>query len=119
MILLSNAPIWVANGFLVIVFFLADHSATTILLPAAAAFVYLTTAAQRSWALGASSLVLAASLIAPAPVPVFLVVVALVSAVSLYLEHYNRPAAHWNIVRSVSLYSLAGLGYALWTSLHV
>jgi hypothetical protein len=119
MTLLSNAPIWVANGFLVIVFFLADHSATAVLLPVAAAFVYITTATQRPWALGASGLALAASLIAPAPVPVFLVVVALVSAVSLYLEHYNRPAAHWNIVRSVSLYSLAGLGYSLWTGLHV
>jgi hypothetical protein len=119
MTLLSNAPIWVANGFLVIVFFLADHSATAVLLPVAAAFVYITTAAQRPWAIGASSLALAASLIAPAPVPVFLMVVALVSAVSLYLEHYNRPAAHWNIVRSVSLYSLAGLGYALWTGLKV
>ena len=119
MIMLTNALIWIANGFLVIVFFLADHLATLLLLPPAAVFVYITTPAQRPWALGASGLALAASLIAPEPVPVFLVVVALVSAIALLLEHYNRPAAHWNIVRSVALYGLMGLGYAVWTGLHV
>ncbi len=114
-----NAACWVVNGLLVIVFFLADHLATLLLIPAAAAFVVITPPSQRSWALGASGLAFAASLIAPEPVPVFLVVVALVSAAALYLEHYNRPAAHWNIVRSVSLYSLAGLGFALWKGLDV
>lgn len=109
-----DALTWVANGFLVLVFFLADHLATVLLLPASAALVFIIPAAQRSWAVGAGALAIAASLAAPAPVPVFLVVVALVSAISLSLEHYNRPAAHWNVVRSVSLYSLAGLGFALW-----
>ena len=114
-----SAVYWVVNGFLVLVFFLADHLATVLLLPAAAAFVFITPAAQRSWALGASGLALAASLIAPLPVPVFLVVVALASAAALYLEHYNRPAVHWTVIRGVSLYSLAGLGFALWRGLHV
>jgi hypothetical protein len=49
----------------------------------------------------------------------FLVVVALVSAAALALERYNRPAVHWNIVRGVSLYSLAGLGFALWRGLRL
>jgi hypothetical protein len=119
MIATFNALTWIVNGFLVIVFFLADHLAIVLLLPAAAAFVVITPAAQRIWAFGASGLALAASLVAPAPVPVFLVVVALVSAAALSLEHYNRPAAHWNIVRSVSLYSLAGLGFAVWQGLHL
>jgi len=119
MTIILNALLWIANGFLVIVFFLTDHMATVLLLPAAGVFVYITTPAQRAWALGASGLALAASLIAPEPVPVFLVVVAVISAIALYLEHYNRPAAHWNIVRSLSLYSLAGLGYALWKGLGV
>ena len=119
MTIVLNLVYWVANGFLVVIFFLTDHLATVLLLPAAAAFVYITPSAQRSWALGASSLALAASLVAPAPVPVFLVVVALVSAAALFLEHYNRPAAHWNVVRSVALYSLAGLGFTLWQDLHV
>jgi len=84
MTILLNILYWVVNGFLVAIFFMTDHLATVLLLPAAAAFVYITPAAQRSWALGASSLALAASLVAPAPVPVFLVVVALVSAAALF-----------------------------------
>jgi len=119
MIALLEILIWIVNGFLVIIFFLADHLATVLLLPAAAAFVFVSPSAQRSWAVGAGVLAIVASLIAPAPVPVFLVVVALVSTVALALEHYNRPAALWNVVRGVSLYSLAGLGFTLWQDLHV
>jgi hypothetical protein len=114
-----NTLTWIVNGFLVIVFFLTDRLATVLILGAAGAFVFVAPSAQRPWAIGASVLAITASLIAPAPVPVFLVVVALVSAAALYLEHYNRPAALWNVVRGVSLYSLAGLGYALWKGLHV
>jgi hypothetical protein len=114
-----NVALWVANGFLAMLFFLADHLASILLLPAAGAFVFITPPAQRPWALGAGLLAIAASLLAPAPAPLFLVVVALASAAALFLEHYNRPAVHWNVVRGVSLYSLAGLGYALWRGLDV
>jgi len=116
---LLNALIWIANGLLVLAFFLVDHLATVLLLPAAAAFLWIMPAPQRGWALGTSLLAIAASLIAPSPVPVFLGAVALVSAAALYLEHYNRPAVLWNIVRSVSGYSLVGLGYTFWHGLHV
>ncbi len=114
-----DALIWVLNGFLVIIFFLVERLATVLLLPAATAFVMITPVAQRGWAIGAGTLALAASLISPAPVPIFLGVIALVSAVAFYLEQYNRPAMLWNIVRSVSLYSLAGLGYTLWQGLRL
>jgi len=119
MILFLNFLTWVVNGFLVIVYFMADHLATVILLPASAVFVFITPAAQRAWAIGAGLLAVLASLVAPSPVPLFLVLLALASAAALYLEHYNRPAAHWNVVRGISLYSLAGLGYALWSGLHL
>ena len=111
--------IWISNGILVIGFFLVDHLATLLLLPAATAFVFVVPAAQRGWAIGAGTLATTASLLAPSPVPLFLGVIALASAASLSLEHYNRPAALWNIVRSISLYSLAGLGYALWRGMRV
>jgi hypothetical protein len=114
-----DALTWVLNGFLVICFVLVDHLATLLLLPAAAAFVFVIPATQRGWAIGAGTLAIAASLLAPSPVPLFLGMIALTSAAALYLEHYNRPAVLWNIVRSVSLYSLAGLGYALWQGLRV
>ncbi len=114
-----NVLIWIINGFLVILFFLVDHLASVLLIPTAVWFVSFTPAAQRGWAVGAGVLAIAASLVAPPPVPIFLAVIALASVVALTLEHYNRPAVLWNIVRSVSLYSLAGLGYTLWRSLRV
>jgi len=112
-----NVMVWIVNGFLVIAFFLVDHLATVILLPAAITFALITPTAQRAWSVGAGLLAILASLAAPAPVPLFLIVVALVSAAALSLEHYNRPAAHWNVVRSIIGYSLAGLGFALWKGL--
>ena len=46
MTIILNTLLWIANGFLVIVFFLTDHLATLLLLPAAAVFVYITTPAR-------------------------------------------------------------------------
>jgi hypothetical protein len=119
MIGLINSIVWVVNGFLVTIFFLVDHLATLLLLPAAAWFVFITPPAQRPWAIGTGALAFAASLVAPAPVPVFLVVVSAVSGIALALEHYNRPATHWNTIRAVSLYSLAGLFFTFWKALRV
>ena len=119
MTIILNVVYWIVNGFLVVVFFLADHLATVLLLPAAAVFVYITTFGPAVLGARCKQPGIGSQSVAPAPVPVFLVVVALVSAAALYLEHYNRPAAHWNIVRSVSLYSLAGLGFTIWQNMHV
>ena len=108
--------IWVINGLLVILFSMADHLPTLLLLLSVGAFVWLSPNEQRSWAVGAGVLSVVASGIAPTPAPVFLLVMSLGGWVALFLENYNRPALRWNIIRGISLYAVASLGFAFYRS---
>lgn len=108
---------WIVNGLLAILFFLLDHLAVLFLLAASIVFVRLSPIERRPWSLAASGLTMLAALFAPAPTPALLMLMALASGGMAAAERYNRLAMHWNIVRGMSLYSLAGLGYALWRGL--
>jgi hypothetical protein len=102
MISISEYFIWVANGFLVIAYYAADHLATLVLLGALGAFVWTAEDAQRGWAAGAGLLALIASLVAPAPVPLLLLLMSGAGWAAVWLERYNRPAQRWNVIRGIA-----------------
>ena len=106
--------IWTLNGFLVFLYSTTDHLSTLALLISVGAFLWFSPAEQRSWAIGAGVLSVVASAIAPAPAPLFLLVMSLGGWVALFLENYNRPALRWNVIRGLSLYAIASLGFTLY-----
>lgn len=119
---ISLVPTWLANGFLVIVFTLAEHVVSLLLLvPLDWLIVSLPKVAgqyyrkeYRPYLIGASGLSFIASIAAPQPVPVFMLIMAVASVVALLIEQgYNPAEMYWTIVRGIALYALAGLGYAL------
>ncbi|MFZ5884030.1 MAG: hypothetical protein ACOYYI_09650 [Chloroflexota bacterium] len=112
--LIIERLIWVVNGFLAILYSLADHVVALLFTAAATAFIVTTSAEQRAWALGAGVLSIAASLLAPAPVPVFLLVMILGGWAAVTLEKYNPPAQRWNVIRGLGLYAMAGLGFMIY-----
>ncbi|HEX9596359.1 MAG TPA: hypothetical protein VF982_05725 [Anaerolineales bacterium] len=109
--------LWMINGLLVILYFAADHLITLALMVSVGFFVASTKDEQQAWATGSSVLAVVASLFAPAPVPLFLLVMALTGWALLFLEQYNRPAQRWNVIRGQALYALAGLGFMLYRRL--
>lgn len=109
-----NLPVWIANGFLVLLFFLVDHLAFLGLLASCGYFVYSNPPEQRSWAAGASLLALSASMFAPAPVPILMLVLSMGGWGFLALEEYNPATRRWDIIRGLGLYGLAGIGYAIY-----
>jgi len=104
--------VWAVNGLLVIVYYAVDHALAIALAVAVAFFVAYTPNEQKGWAAGSSMLAIAASLLSPAPVPLFLLVMSLAGWIGQWLEQYNRPAQRWNTIRGQALYALAGLGFA-------
>lgn len=106
--------IWTVNGFLVIVYYAVEHTQIIVLAIAAILFVAYTSREQKVWAVGSGILAILASLIAPAPVPLFLLIISLAGWVGQWLEQYNKPAQHWNTIRGQALYALAGLGFGLY-----
>ncbi len=111
---ISAGAIWTINGFLVIVYYAADHIQTLALSIATILFAAYTSKEQRVWAVGSGVMAILASLLAPAPVPLFLVVMSMAGWAGTWLEQYNKPAQHWNTIRGQALYALAGLGFAMY-----
>ncbi len=106
--------IWTINGFLVLVYYAVNHIQTIALAIASILFAAYTAKEQQVWAVGSGAMAILASLIAPAPVPIFLLIMSLAGWVGQWLEQYNKPAQRWNTIRGQALYALAGLGFALY-----
>ena len=111
---ITAGVIWTINGFLVVAYYTAEHIQTLALAVATILFAAYTPQEQRVWAVGSGALAILASLFAPAPVPLFLLVMSLAGWAGQWLEQYNKPANHWNTIRGQALYALAGLGFALY-----
>ncbi len=106
--------VWTINGFLVLVYYAADQIQTVLLAVTAILFAIYTAQEQRVWAVASGGLAILASLLAPAPVPLFLLLMSLAGWAGQGLEQYNKPANRWNTIRGQALYSIAGLGFALY-----
>lgn len=106
--------LWILNGLLVILYTAAGNLHAIMIAVSWVFFVASTPKEQQTWALAASLMSFTASLLAPAPVPAFLVVMSIGGWMGLYLEQYNRTAQRWNIIRGQALYALAGLGFMLY-----
>jgi hypothetical protein len=116
---LANAPVWVLNGFLVLLYSAVEQWAFLVLAGLSSVILFRAPGEQRPRTLGALGLALVSSLLAPFPVPYFLLAVAGAAIVMPYIEHYNRPAIQWQGVGALGLYALIGLGFSLWSYLRI
>jgi hypothetical protein len=106
--------IWILNGLLITLYTAVGNLHAIVIAVSSIFFVASTPNEQKAWAMGASFMALAGALIAPAPVPAFLLIMSLSGWIGLYLEGYNRIAQRWNIIRGQALYATAGLGFTLY-----
>lgn len=110
---LLNLPVWLLNGFLVILYAAVERW-VFLILAGLLVLVYLAAPVeQRPLTLGALGLALAAGLLAPNPIPFFLLAITGTAIVMGRVEKYNRPAVQWQAVQALGLYSLIGLGLTL------
>jgi hypothetical protein len=116
---LTEYLIWIVNGFLAILYSLVDHITALSFSIAMVAFIVTAPREQRSWAMGAGILSIGASLLAPNPVPLFLLIMIGGGWVAVSLEQFNRPAQRWNVIRGIALYALAGVGFMLYRNLGI
>ena len=111
--------IWIVNGFLLICYYAADHILTLSLVASASLFAARAPVEQRAMSVGSSALAILASLLSPAPVPLFLLVMSLAGWAGQALEHYNRSAMRWDSIRSQAIYAIAGIAFAAYRFFHV
>ncbi|MFN2270328.1 MAG: hypothetical protein ACK2US_05805 [Anaerolineae bacterium] len=108
--------IWIANGGLVVVFWLIDH---VLLLAAIPAFYLLVVQArreQRIYALAAGGLSLLASLLVPPPIPLIILVMAWAGVVAVKVDRFNPGSLRWRVVGGLALYAVAALGWTAYSA---
>lgn len=111
---LADAPVWVLNGFLVLVYTAISNLAFLVQVGLSLALFGQARPEYRQSTFATLGLALAAGLFAPNPVPLFL---SMMSASAIFVsltEKYNPAAAFWNAVQNLGIYSGAGLLYAAW-----
>lgn len=104
--------LWTANGFLALLWLLADHGWSVLLALALGAAVWYAPQVQRGWTLGAALLGLAAGLLAPFPVALLMTVMAAAGQTAVRLDKLSPQNTHWTMVRGIALYALVGLGFS-------
>jgi hypothetical protein len=108
---------YLLNGFLALLWLLLDHILLVLLIAPLAWLSFTAPGEQRPWILASSGLALLASAVTPAPVPLLMLVMAVAGGLASYLERFNASAVHWNTLRGLALYSLAGLGFTAFQDL--
>lgn len=103
--------VWLANGFLALLWLLLDHLWSALLVPALAGVVFYAPPAQTPWALGAALLALLAGVLAPFPVALLLLVMVGAGLLAVRLDRFNPQNTHWTLIRGAALYALVGLGF--------
>jgi hypothetical protein len=91
-----------------------DHFLLVALIIPLAFLIYHSPHEQRSWSFAAGGLAWLTSAVAPAPVPVLIVVMALSGVLAIRAERFNPTSVRWTTVRGLALYSLAGIGFTLY-----
>ncbi len=109
--------LWLLNGFLALLWLLLDHILLALLLVPLVWMSLTSPQEQLYWTIASCSLACLASVLAPMPVPLLMVVIAAAGILATHLEQFNPAAARWNTVRGLALYGLAGLGFTVYQSL--
>jgi len=114
-----NTAIWIVNGFLILLYVALERWLFILLVVLCSAILLRAPAEQRPRTLGAIALAMAAGILAPFPVPFFMLTISGTAVIMPYIERYNRPAIQWQGVGALGLYGLIGLGFSFWQSLRL
>ena len=116
---------YLGNGFVLLAYILVERFATVLLLIPLFWIVFgnqnfssrFNRDKTRPYVMGMSMLCVASSIVSPPPVPAAMLLMAIVSILALRLERYRPDDVHWSVVRNMSLYALAGIGFTVFQAL--
>ncbi len=109
--------LWVLNGFLILLYLAAEHFLAILLAPGLYLLWKNAPTAQRSWMGGTAVLSLAASLLAPPVVGIWLSLMSYGAILALRLEKFNPEALSWRVVSGIAAYALIGIGFSMYQGL--
>ena len=108
---LHTIPLYIANGFLVLIYVLWEHLAGIAVLASFGFFTARAPAGQRTWMLVAGVLALLAAFFTASPAPFLLAAMSLTGVAAVLLERFNPDSLRWRITGGLTLYALAALAH--------
>ena len=111
---LTLALTWVVNGFLVILYTMAEYVLALFLIPA---MIWLTVDiedSRRPWMMATSLLTMTVAFFAPPVVGVWLNLMGYASILAILVEKFDRASLRWRVVGGLTTYSLVGLGFLIY-----
>jgi flagellar biogenesis protein FliO len=108
---MTNVLVWILNGFLVVIYFLADHIFAIALLALLVPFVLSVPDFLKPRSFIVAGLALTACLLAPMPVPFFLTLMTGAAWIVRKMEKFNRLDARWLPIQNIGIYSVMGLAF--------
>jgi hypothetical protein len=115
---LRTFVIWEANAVLAIAYTGWEHAAAILTL---GAFLVLLRGVppsqnhQRPWIAAVAAIAIMAALLAPAPVPFILTVLAGAAVAAVRTDSFGPDMLRWRATAAVALYALAGLAYVAYS----
>jgi len=108
--------IWIANGGLVVIFWLVDHILLLAAIPSFYLLVVQARQEQRLYALAAGGLSLFVSLLVPPPIPLIILVMAWAGVAAIRVDRFNPDSLRWRVVGGLALYAVAALGWTAYSA---
>ncbi len=108
--------IWIANGGLVVIFWLVDHILLLAAIPSFYLLIVQARQEQRLYALAAGGLALLASLLVPPPIPLIILVMAWAGVAAIRVDRFNPDSLRWRVVGGLALYAVAALGWTAYSA---
>jgi hypothetical protein len=108
--------IWIANGGLVVIFWLVDHILLLAAIPSFYLLIVQARQEQRLYALAAGGLSLLASLLVPPPIPLIILVMAWAGVAAIKVDKFNPDSLRWRVVGGLALYAVAALGWTAYSA---
>ncbi len=106
--------LWVLNGLLAVLYFLAEHWAPLLTLPPLLWLVATERVERRTRIAAAGALAWLAGAVAPSPVPYAALLMAWAAVAAVRFEKHDPLALRWSAARALGLYGLMGLGFLAW-----
>ena len=108
---------WVINGILAILWLLIENGLSLILLVVLLYATHSAPQTHRLWLANSSVIALLVTFFAPFPFTLMALGMALAGIFAVRLDKFSPDDTHWTMVRGLALYTLIGLGVAMYAAL--
>jgi hypothetical protein len=109
--------IWVLNGFLAVVYLVFENFTIVALIPLLVWLWKLTPKAQQWWMAATAVLAVAAGILAPFVVGLWLLLMSGGSILAISLEKFNQESLSWRVISGIAAYALIGIGFSIYNGL--